>query len=209
MTVQPDEIAVWTRAWAISRGCAPPAPAFGGWFVHVDMPDQVSRYVFANLNPVQLRALSQAIREPFVLLKLPFLASQVQSALGAGWDAVRTGWFMRRDLPDAGADLPDGFIVRVEPGECQQYRLYDADGTEAAAARLTVLGHFATIDSVDTEPAYRRRGLASALTQRMAADARAQGAGVGLLVATDAGLKVYERLGWTLLAPWTTAQLNL
>ena len=40
------------------------------------------------------------------------------------------------------------------------------------------------------------------------ADAHAAGATVGLLIATDAGLLVYERLGWTVLAPWTTAQLK-
>jgi GNAT superfamily N-acetyltransferase len=208
VNVEAEELAVWTRAWAISRGCAPPAPAFGGWFVHVGQPDQVSRYVFPALNPVRLRALSQAIREPYVLLKLPFLAAQVQAALAPGWDAVRTGWFMRIDLSAAEPDLPEGFEVVVEPGACSQYRLRDASGSEAARARLTILGSFAVIDSVDTEPAFRRRGLASALMQRLVADAHAQGATVGLLVATDAGLKVYERLGWTLLAPWTTAQLN-
>lgn len=208
MSIDPHEIAIWTRAWAISRKCAPPAPAFGGWFVHVGLPDQLSRYVFATLNPIRLRTLGAAIREPHVLLKFPTNAGAVQAALGPDWDAVRTGWFMRTDLTDGTAPLPDGFTIITEDGPCRQYRLCCPKGEEAARARLTVLGAHAIIDSVDTEPAFRRQGLASALMQRLAVDARAAGANVGLLTATDAGLLVYERLGWTVLAPWTTAQLK-
>lgn len=136
------------------------------------------------------------------------LAGQVQAALSGDWDAVRTGWFMRMNLSDRAVVAPDGMNTTVEPGDTSQYRMSCPDGLEAARARLTVLGRFAIIDSVDTEPAFRRRGLASALMRRLAADAHAAGARVGLLMATDAGLKVYERLGWTMLAPWTTAQIR-
>lgn len=208
MSIDPHEIAIWTRAWAISRQCSPPAPAFGGWFVHVGLPDQLSRYVFATLNPIRLRALGAAIREPHVLLKFPTNAAAVQSALGPDWDAVRTGWFMRTDLAGGEAALPDGFTITRDDGPYHQYRLCDASGTEAARARLTLIGAHAVIDSVDTEPEFRRQGLASALMRRLMTDAQAAGATVGLLIATDAGLLVYERLGWTVLAPWTTAQLK-
>ena len=209
MSVDPDEIAVWTRAWAISRDRPPPAPAFGGWFVHVDQPDQVSRYVFARLNPVRLRTLGAAIREPCVLIKHPTNAAAVQAALGPDWDAVRTGWFMRGELNEGAPPPLPGFVITVTDGPCRQYRMRCPQGEEAARARLTVLGHYAIIDSVDTEPAFRRQGLASALMSRLTADARAAGASIGLLTATDAGLQVYERLGWTVLAPWTTAQLKI
>lgn len=208
MSVDPHDIAIWTRAWAISRDCPPPAPAFGGWFVHVDQPDQIARYVFAKLNPLRLRTLGAAIREPHVLIKHPTNAAAVQAALGSDWDAVRTGWFMRTDLAAAPAATVAGFAIAAMPGPTRRYRMTDATGAEAARARLTILGAHAIIDGVDTEPAFRRLGLASALTSRLAVDARAAGATVGLLTATDAGLQVYERLGWTVLAPWTTAQLK-
>ncbi len=208
MSVDPNEIAIWTRAWAISRNCPPPAPAFGGWFVDVGLPDQASRYVFAKLNPVRLRTLGAAIREPFVLIKHPTNAAAVQAALGPDWDAVRTGWFMRTDLTDEPAAIVTGFAIEETPGPARQYRMTCPRGEEAARARLTIIGAHAIIDSVDTEPAFRRRGLASALMGRLAADPRAAGAKTGLLTATDAGLMVYERLGWTVLAPWTTAKLK-
>lgn len=208
MSVDPAELAVWTRAWAISRERPAPAPAFGGWFVHVEQPDQIARYVFPRLDAGRLRLIGAAIREPYVLLKLPVAPDAVQAALGPDWDSVRTGWFMRTDLPAEQPVLPDGFAIQVEDGPSRQYRLLDAAGAEAARARLTVLGRYASVDSVDTEPAFRRRGLASAMMRRLVADARKAGARVGLLTATDAGLMVYQRLGWTLLAPWTTAQLR-
>jgi GNAT superfamily N-acetyltransferase len=193
----------------MSRGRPAPAPAFGGWFVHVEQPDQVARYVFPRLDAGRLRLIGAAIREPHILLKLPVAPDAVQAALGPDWDSVRTGWFMRTELPVDEAPLPDGFSIRVEEGPSRQYRLFCPRGEEAARARLTVLARYAAVDSVDTEPAFRRRGLASAMMQRLVADARKAGARVGLLTATDAGLMVYQRLGWTLLAPWTTAQLKI
>lgn len=209
MTVDPAELAVWVRAWAMSRHRPPPAPAFGGWFVHVGQPDQESRYVFPALDAVRLRRLGAAIREPHVLLKLPVEPDAVQAVLGRDWVSVRTGWFMRIELPTGSAEDPEGYRVEVEEGATSQYRVLAVDGTEAARARLTVLGVHASVDSVDTEPAFRRTGLASALMRRMSADARRKGASIGLLTSTDAGRTVYERLGWTLLAPWTTAQLRI
>lgn len=186
-----------------------PAPAFGGWFVHVDLPDQLSRYVFDGFDPVGLRALGAAIREPFVLLKVPIRAEAVQAALGREWQAEQTGWFMRTDLSDEPAIATDGFTITETVGPTSQYDMRATDGTVAARARLTVLDGRAMIDSVDTEPAFRRQGLATVLMRRLVADARASGATSGLLTATHAGRKVYERLGWTTVAPWTTAQLKV
>lgn len=142
-------------------------------------------------------------------MKLPVAPDAVQAALGPDWDSVRTGWFMRTELPVEKPELPAGFSIEVGDGATRQYRLLCPEGQEAARARLTVLGEHASVDSVDTEPAFRRRGLASAMMQRLVADARDAGARIGLLTATDAGLMVYQRLGWTLLAPWTTAQLKI
>lgn len=209
MTVDPNDLTIWTRAWAISRGCPAALPAMGGWFTYVNLPDQVSRYVFPTLDAPRLRALGGAIREPFVLVKVPVSAEAVQAALGREWLAEQTGWFMRTDLPDEPAEEREGFTIVATDGATRQYDMHAADGTVAARARLTLLDGRAIVDSVDTEPAYRRQGLATALMRRLGADARAAGVTVGLLTSTHAGKTVYERLGWTVLAPWTTAQLKV
>lgn len=209
MTVDPVDLSVWTRAWAISRGRPEPLPAMGGWFTHVDLPDQVSRYVFPRLETVRLRALGNAIHEPFVLIKVPVNAESVQGALGRRWLAEQTGWFMRTELPDEPAVGREGFTINETDGPTRQYEMRAPNGSIAARARLTVLDGRAMFDSVDTEPMYRRQGLATAMMQRLVADARASGATVGLLTSTHAGRIVYERLGWTLLSPWTTAQLKV
>lgn len=209
MTVDVADLAVWTRAWAISRRRPLPLPAMGGWFTHVDLPDQVSRYVFPRMEPARLRALGSAIREPFVLIKVPVNSEAVQAALGREWLAEQTGWFMRTILADEPAEQRDGFTIVETDGPTRQYEMHAADGTVAARARLTVLDGRAIVDSVDTEPAFRRQGLATTLMRRLVADARAAGATVGLLTATHAGKIVYERLGWDVLSPWTTAQLKV
>lgn len=208
MSVDPIDLAIWTRGWAISRERPAAVPALGGWFTYVDLPDQVSRYVFPTLDAPRLRALGSAIREPFVLIKVPVSAEAVQAALGREWLAEQTGWFMRTELPDGPAPDREGFTVIATGGPTRRYEMRAADGTVAARARLTVLEGRAIVDNVDTEPAFRRQGLATTLMRRLGADARAAGATVGLLTSTHAGKTVYERLGWDVLSPWTTAQLN-
>lgn len=208
MSVDPADLAIWTRAWAISRDRPAALPALGGWFTYVDLPDQISRYVFPVLDPARLRALGSAIREPFVLIKVPVNAEAVQAALGREWLAEQTGWFMRSELVDEPVAERDGFRIDVTDGPTRQYDMTASDGTIAARARLTVLEGRAIVDGVDTEPSFRRQGLATALMRRLGADARAAGATIGLLTSTHAGKIVYERLGWDVLSPWTTAQLK-
>jgi GNAT superfamily N-acetyltransferase len=80
------------------------------------------------------------------------------------------------------------------------------DGVEALAA-LLVLDGVGFVDNVVTFPAARRRGLATALTRRVVAEAAAAGAGRTYLLAEpgSAPARMYERLGFapvTQIASW-------
>jgi predicted GNAT family acetyltransferase len=62
-------------------------------------------------------------------------------------------------------------------------------------------------DQIITEEAHRRLGLGTVVMLNLDAVAEQAGATNRLLVATAAGRALYERLGWTVLAPWSTAVL--
>jgi ribosomal protein S18 acetylase RimI-like enzyme len=83
-----------------------------------------------------------------------------------------------------------------------------ADGRPAALCRLYIDGATAEIDDVSTLPAYRRRGLASALT--LGAVSRARDAGCDLVFlradAADSPRRLYQGLGFELIGrhySWT------
>ena len=54
-----------------------------------------------------------------------------------------------------------------------------------------------------TLPAFRRRGIGSAITARAIADGRAAGARYCCLMSTDAGLGVYRALGFEVVEKWS------
>jgi predicted GNAT family acetyltransferase len=62
-------------------------------------------------------------------------------------------------------------------------------------------------DQIITEEAHRRLGLGTVVMLNLDAVAEQAGATNRLLVATAAGRALYECLGWTVLAPWSTAVL--
>ncbi|CAA9256335.1 MAG: hypothetical protein AVDCRST_MAG41-2195 [uncultured Corynebacteriales bacterium] len=83
-----------------------------------------------------------------------------------------------------------------EPG----FALLRVDGTPAAIARAAVDDGWVGVTAVEVDPAFRRRGLATAVMRGVLAWAAPRGAvGVYLQVADDnaAGRALYDRLGFT------------
>ena len=89
-------------------------------------------------------------------------------------------WRARPDLRDR--------LVRFEATD---------NGTVVGTAALHLTSPVAGVYNVTTAPAYRRRGVGSALVAAALAHAREQGLEVATLQARAAGLGVYERLGFT------------
>jgi len=122
-------------------------------------------------------------------------------------DVCAAGTVQARAFGDA--DAPE---MAEEEGERQRARLAAGaggflarlDGVAVAAADFTVpLDGFTELVGIATLPAYRRRGVASALTAAATAAAFARGVRVAFLSAEDerAG-RVYERVGFQ---PFATA----
>ena len=72
----------------------------------------------------------------------------------------------------------------------------DADGVVVGTGLVTVHGRSAWIGTVWVTPAWRSKGLGRALTQATIDAAEAAGARTVVLVATDVGLPLYEKLGF-------------
>jgi len=70
LVADPDLIARWADAWAISRGAAMPVARHGGLYIHVDQPDQIGRYIFAQLDADAIRPLAASIDRSLLYLKI-------------------------------------------------------------------------------------------------------------------------------------------
>jgi GNAT superfamily N-acetyltransferase len=102
-------------------------------------------------------------------------------------------------------DTPDAFAayLRALPPSDRLFAAVDRHGTVRATSGSGVLGTVASALFVDTDPAWRGRGIARAMTAAALRAARDAGARQGCLDATAEGLSIYRRLGFAALTPLT------
>ena len=98
---------------------------------------------------------------------------------------LRDEWGDRRSNLDFATSHPQTYPV-----------VADADGTIVGTGLVTVNSATAWIGTVWVDPAWRRRGLGSALTQATIEAGEAAGASTFLLSATEMGRPLYEGLGF-------------
>lgn len=79
----------------------------------------------------------------------------------------------------------------------------DGDGSVRATAGAGTFGTYATVMFVNTDPRWRRRGIGRAMTAAALHAARETGAQQACLDASDAGRRIYLRLGFEDIAPVT------
>ena len=79
------------------------------------------------------------------------------------------------------------------------------DGTVAAHGMVAIVGDDAVMHDIQTDPAYRRRGLGSTVMGALSRRALERGASTGLLMATTDGFHLYRKLGWLPEATMVTA----
>lgn len=205
MKADPELLATWVRGWVLTRGAPAPVRDAGAWRVDVGRPDQIARYVYPEAGEA-VRDRAARIREPHVFLKVCADAEAVRPLLDARWAVQPPGFMMTLDgtMGPAGA-TPQGYRLEVEPGPVAFVRLLTEAGEEAAQGRAAVVDGRIVFDRIITEPGHQRRGLASGLMRTLEAIGRERGGREGVLVATEAGRALYERLGWRLHSPYTTA----
>lgn len=195
-------VRLWVLGWAASRGAPPPVAHRDGWQIEVGLARHKRRHVFPHVSPA-LRALGEAIREPWNYLKACATADQLRAALPASWHVEVETYFMRFDGPPLPAPaLPAGYRLDLATqGRLAVARVLAADGSVAAAGHAAVADGAAIYDRISTDAAHRRRGLGRAVMCALDAASRTLGARRGLLAATADGYEMYRTLGWHVQSP--------
>jgi len=203
MAADPALVEVWLRGWALARGKAEPVRDRGALRVDVGEPDQQARFVFAAPSNA-VTHLAAEVAAPAIHLKVCATQDETLALLPPGWTALRQGWLMTRSsIAVRTLAVPAGFMLRIGRDAAVQTAALFLDDTPVARGGVVRVDDTAIFDRIDVDPAYRRRGLATALMQALAASAR--DARRGALVATEDGRKLYEALGWTVSSSYVTA----
>jgi ribosomal protein S18 acetylase RimI-like enzyme len=96
-------------------------------------------------------------------------------------------------------------ITAFESDGPVEYARVLIDGTIAAHGMAAIVGDDAVMHDIQTDPAYRRRGLGSIVMGALSRRALERGATTGLLMATADGFHLYRKLGWLPEATMVTA----
>ncbi|QDA61304.1 GNAT family N-acetyltransferase [Hymenobacter jejuensis] len=207
MTLDLGLLERWLTGWSLARGLPLPQPYGGGLVVEVGWPEQVRRHVFVEAGPA-LQACAARIRDPFIYLKAAVEPAHLRRALPAPWQIEQPRYLMRSTEPMTPVPMPAGYDVQatVEHG-ASVIRLVDATGQTAAMGRVVMHGASAVFDRIETQEAHRRKGLGTSVMSALDDLAKQAGVSERLLVATEAGCALYQRLGWRVVAPYATAVL--
>ena len=198
----------WLAGRSLARGLPLPFHHAGGLCVEVGAAGELRRHVFRDAGPA-LQACAAQIQAPLIFLKAAVAPDVMRAALPNRWKIEDVAYLMRGPAATPGnAPLPLSYHVSLE-AEHGGYavRVIHTSGEFAASGRVAVHGSCAVFDQIVTEEAHRRLGLGTVVMLNLDAMAEKAGATERLLVATAAGRALYERLGWTVLAPWSTAVL--
>ncbi|MES2046439.1 MAG: GNAT family N-acetyltransferase [Pseudomonadota bacterium] len=203
----PALVEIWARAWALTRDVAPPCPVPGGWHIEVGLPDQARRYVYPSPGAV-VAERARSIDTPFTFLKVATSADAVRPLLPAGWEIGPPG-FMMTATPTTSLPFDEsrGYRLWLEPiaEHVTLATITTRNGELAASGRIGLVGDVGSFDRIRTQEAHQRRGLGSALMAALGSAANAAGAKRWVLVATPQGRALYEKLGWAVHVPYTTA----
>lgn len=201
-----DLLETWVAGWALARGYQTRREGrFPAAFLH----DRTNDWEFFALDPShdEFAALASSARKsPERLFTIvTSTPNEIHGAALVHGLNVRSSDEVFMSLEMTGQDIEDpapidGFQSEtVREGKTASV-LVTMDGEPAARGSVAVVDDLAVYDRIITEPAYRRRGLATYVTRALTAVALEHDAEAGLLVATADGLELYRYLGWENLA---------
>jgi GNAT superfamily N-acetyltransferase len=196
----------WVWGWALSRGTPDPVTEPDGYRIDIGLPGHRVRYVLPDPGSAGPRAAG--LTEPGTWLKV--CGSPEQVLLSPQWTVGAPEYLMSVELTTPAFVVPpEHYTVELHSnGDVHDAVIRAADGGCAAKGRVAVRGRAAVIDAVETDPAHRRRGLGSVVMSELSRAASDRGAARAVLVATEAGLALYRKLGWKVDSPITAAHLT-
>ncbi|GAA3548063.1 GNAT family N-acetyltransferase [Kribbella ginsengisoli] len=191
-------VKAWADGWAIARATPAPVEVPEGYRIDVNRPGHLTRYVL----PTHAPELAARLTAPDTWLKICAAAPR----LDGRWEVQAPEYLMSAQLTATAPICPPEYELEVSVGEVIDV-VVSKDGALAARGKAAVSREYAVIDQVVTEPGHQRRGLGTTVMRALSQAASRSGARTGVLVATEQGQQLYDRLGWVLVSPMTAARL--
>ncbi|MFE8960959.1 GNAT family N-acetyltransferase [Streptomyces iakyrus] len=206
-------VQAWVNGWVVSRGAAPPTAEPWGWTIDMGLHGHVTRHVFGatgdGLDETTVRKVAGAVTGHGVWLKAFRDPSAVSRWLDENWWIdPEPGYLMTIPLTAGSAPAaPEGYRLRSwSRGGVTRVMVAAPDGSLAARGQIAPTGETAVVDQIETAPDHRRKGMGSLVMRTLQDVAVREGARTGVLAGTPAGRGLYEALGWTVMAPLTSAK---
>ena len=204
--VDPDSVYAWLCGRSLARGVPQPVADQGGFRVDTGTEAEISRWVFPTIGP-GLVALARGLQNPLYLLKLCGEVDELRSILPGGWQVEGGNFFMQSSGAGFEAAAVEGYAIDVVRNNAViAVRIVAKDGTLAASGYAGETPDAFAYDRIVTSPAHRRQGLGRAVMAALQGTRHYPGT-PELLVATEAGRALYERLGWRTLSAYSTAAI--
>lgn len=200
-------IEAWVKGWALARGVDAPFWEHGGMRVNVGWPEQKIRYVFNELSE-GYRHLAATISEEWVFLKVCASPDSVRPLLQRHWVIQPLRYFMTHEsvFTIVKKELPNGYHFEMtEEKGVTIARILTDKGDVASIGRLLLVDGYGIYDRIETHRDHRQLGLAGCVMQSLQKFSCDNGINKGVLVATNAGRILYEKLGWEMRSLYTTA----
>ncbi|WP_243652526.1 GNAT family N-acetyltransferase [Novosphingobium sp. PhB165] len=180
-----------------------------------NLPNEARRWVFAE--PCEgLREFGREVSLPRHFLKLCGTVDDLRAVLPAAWHLQPESHFMiandarssvRVPVGAAARTLPDGYRLESErDGPTTSIRIVAHDGSLAASGYAAETMGVFIYDRIVTAPGHQRKGLGNIVMHALKSQRQSPNA-PELLVATEEGRQLYMSLGWTVLSPFSTAEI--
>lgn len=168
---------------------------------------EVKRWVFPTLCD-GLRDVARDISSPRHYLKLCDTNEALRRALPFHWEIQPQNYFMEANgLANETSSLPDGYRIELsQDGPVARVRIFAPNGDLAANGTAAETMEAFVFDRIETALDHRRKGLGIAVMSALESSKKSSRSRQ-LLVATEDGRSLYERLGWIVIAPFATATI--
>lgn len=204
-----DLIVHWQRGWTVARALPAAEDVGGGLRSRCLQLGRDVEYVAldADEDPASLARLAELVagEDAVTWLTVPTAdpAAAASSLEAAGLVLLkRTERMMTVDLRAHPRSAPAApYRIVTEADSHHGSRVFTAtvrheSGEIGARGTMGLTGGYAVADRIETVPAHRRKGLASAVMGALARSAIEEGAEHGVLIASEDGQHLYATLGW-------------
>jgi GNAT superfamily N-acetyltransferase len=199
----------WQRGWGVARGLPVAEDVGGGLRVRSMQPGRDVEYVAleAGEDLTSLTRLAELVagEDTVTWLTVPTTdpAGAASALTAAGLILLkRSELLMTADLrghPQHMPDAPYRLLTQVDLRQGDSVVTATArheSGEVGARGTMGLTGTDAIADRIETMPAHRRKGLASAIMSALAHSAIEEGVEHGILIASEDGQRLYTMLGW-------------